>query len=183
MHSYSNSWNYHRNWCYIIPSESTTEIRTLSGSVAGQLVTAAPKDRFGNPVPGVTVYATKTGAGYFGAGTTKTSGTTDTLGTVDFVITGGSADVKVSTLSYSATAGTCPSGQTGALKGNADCTADPADATAFTASTAGTTVIDPEMSIDVVIGEPREWTPGPTISNNFGFGGHNGSVIIAPYKQ
>lgn len=49
--------------------------------------------------------------------------------------------------------------------------------------TAGTTVIDPEMSIDVVIGEPREWAPGPTISNNFGFGGHNGSVIIAPYKQ
>ena len=49
--------------------------------------------------------------------------------------------------------------------------------------TAGTTVIDPETSIDVVIGEPREWTPGPTISNNFGFGGHNGSVIIAPYKQ
>jgi len=49
--------------------------------------------------------------------------------------------------------------------------------------TAGTTVIDPEMSIDVVIGEPRKWTPGPTISNNFGFGGHNGSVIIAPYKQ
>ena len=49
--------------------------------------------------------------------------------------------------------------------------------------TAGTTVIDPEMSIDVVIGEPREWTPGPTISNNFGFGGHNGSVIIAPYKR
>jgi 3-oxoacyl-[acyl-carrier-protein] synthase II len=49
--------------------------------------------------------------------------------------------------------------------------------------TAGTTVMDPEMGIDVVIGEPREWTPGPTISNNFGFGGHNGSVIIAPYKQ
>ena len=49
--------------------------------------------------------------------------------------------------------------------------------------TAGTTVIDPEMSVDVVIGKPREWTPGPTISNNFGFGGHNGSVIIAPYKQ
>ena len=48
---------------------------------------------------------------------------------------------------------------------------------------AGTTVIDPEMNIDVVLGEPRSWTPGPTISNNFGFGGHNGSVIIAPYKQ
>ena len=46
--------------------------------------------------------------------------------------------------------------------------------------TAGTTVLDPAMSIDLVIGEGREWTPGPTISNNFGFGGHNGSIIIAP---
>ena len=48
--------------------------------------------------------------------------------------------------------------------------------------TRGTTVVDPEMTIDVVIGEPRAWEPGPTISNNFGFGGHNGSVIIAPFK-
>ena len=48
--------------------------------------------------------------------------------------------------------------------------------------TAGTTVIDPEMSIDVVLGEPRPWEPGPTMSNNFGFGGHNGSIILAPYK-
>jgi 3-oxoacyl-[acyl-carrier-protein] synthase II len=46
--------------------------------------------------------------------------------------------------------------------------------------TAGTTTIDPLMSIDVVTGAPREWTPGPTISNNFGFGGHNGSIVIAP---
>ena len=27
---------------------------------------------------------------------------------------------------------------------------------------------------------PAPWEPGPTMSNNFGFGGHNGSVIIAP---
>jgi 3-oxoacyl-[acyl-carrier-protein] synthase II len=47
--------------------------------------------------------------------------------------------------------------------------------------TRGTTVVDPEMSIDVVLGEPRSWEPGPTISNNFGFGGHNGSVIVSPY--
>jgi 3-oxoacyl-[acyl-carrier-protein] synthase II len=46
--------------------------------------------------------------------------------------------------------------------------------------TAGTTTVDPSMTIDVVHGTPREWTPGPTISNNFGFGGHNGSIIIAP---
>ena len=48
--------------------------------------------------------------------------------------------------------------------------------------TAGTTVLDPEMNIDVVVGKPRPWEPGPTMSNNFGFGGHNGSIILAPYK-
>jgi len=47
--------------------------------------------------------------------------------------------------------------------------------------TRGTTVVDPSLDIDVVIGNPRPWTPGPTISNNFGFGGHNGSVVIAPF--
>jgi 3-oxoacyl-[acyl-carrier-protein] synthase II len=46
--------------------------------------------------------------------------------------------------------------------------------------TAGTTEVDPEMTIDLVHSQPREWTPGPAISNNFGFGGHNGSVILAP---
>jgi 3-oxoacyl-[acyl-carrier-protein] synthase II len=46
--------------------------------------------------------------------------------------------------------------------------------------TAGTARLDPEITIDVVLGAPRPWEPGPTISNNFGFGGHNGSVIIAP---
>lgn len=47
--------------------------------------------------------------------------------------------------------------------------------------TAGTTVLDPAMNIDLVIGQPRAWVPGPTISNNFGFGGHNGSVVLTPY--
>jgi 3-oxoacyl-[acyl-carrier-protein] synthase II len=46
--------------------------------------------------------------------------------------------------------------------------------------TAGTTEVDPAFSIDIVTGAPREWEPGPTISNNFGFGGHNGSVILSP---
>jgi 3-oxoacyl-[acyl-carrier-protein] synthase II len=46
--------------------------------------------------------------------------------------------------------------------------------------TANTKVLDDDMRIDVVTGEPREWEPGPTLSNNFGFGGHNGSIIIAP---
>jgi 3-oxoacyl-[acyl-carrier-protein] synthase II len=46
--------------------------------------------------------------------------------------------------------------------------------------TANTTTVDPEMSIDLVIGAPRPWEPAPAISNNFGFGGHNGSIVIGP---
>jgi 3-oxoacyl-[acyl-carrier-protein] synthase II len=30
------------------------------------------------------------------------------------------------------------------------------------------------------MGEARPWEPGATISNNFGFGGHNGSLILTP---
>jgi 3-oxoacyl-[acyl-carrier-protein] synthase II len=40
---------------------------------------------------------------------------------------------------------------------------------------------DPELpALDFVTGEPRPWEPGPSLSNSFGFGGHNGSVVIAP---
>jgi 3-oxoacyl-[acyl-carrier-protein] synthase II len=46
--------------------------------------------------------------------------------------------------------------------------------------TANTKVIDESMQIDVVMGEPRPWEQGPALSNNFGFGGHNGSIIIGP---
>ena len=45
--------------------------------------------------------------------------------------------------------------------------------------TAGTDVRDPELPpIDLVVGEPRPWTPGPALSNSFGFGGHNGCLVI-----
>lgn len=46
--------------------------------------------------------------------------------------------------------------------------------------TANTTTLGDDITCDVVIGAPRPWTPGPTISNNFGFGGHNGSIILGP---
>jgi 3-oxoacyl-[acyl-carrier-protein] synthase II len=39
---------------------------------------------------------------------------------------------------------------------------------------------DPEITIDVVRGEPRPWEPGPSLSNSFGFGGHNGCLVIGP---
>jgi 3-oxoacyl-[acyl-carrier-protein] synthase II len=46
--------------------------------------------------------------------------------------------------------------------------------------TAGTTEVDPAISSDIVVGQPRAWEPAPTISNSFGFGGHNGTVILGP---
>jgi 3-oxoacyl-[acyl-carrier-protein] synthase II len=47
--------------------------------------------------------------------------------------------------------------------------------------TAGYATPDPEMpAIDLVVGEPRPWTPGPSLSNSFGFGGHNGTVVLGP---
>ncbi len=44
--------------------------------------------------------------------------------------------------------------------------------------TAGTTAVDPEIDLDVVIGAPRRATIDTVLSNSFGFGGHNGSVIF-----
>ena len=46
--------------------------------------------------------------------------------------------------------------------------------------TIGLKQLDPEFDMDVVKDEPREFTPGNIISNSFGFGGHNGSLIIGP---
>jgi 3-oxoacyl-[acyl-carrier-protein] synthase II len=46
--------------------------------------------------------------------------------------------------------------------------------------TVGTSSVDPDLGIDLVLGSARPWTPGPTISNNFGFGGHNGSLVLTP---
>jgi 3-oxoacyl-[acyl-carrier-protein] synthase II len=44
--------------------------------------------------------------------------------------------------------------------------------------TAGTTVVDPEVGLDVVIGAPRSADVEVVLSNSFGFGGHNGSVVF-----
>jgi len=44
--------------------------------------------------------------------------------------------------------------------------------------TAGTKVVDPAVGLDVVIGAPRKADVEVVLSNSFGFGGHNGSVIF-----
>ena len=46
--------------------------------------------------------------------------------------------------------------------------------------TAGLEQMDPEIHLDVVVGEPRPFSPGPALSNNFGFGGHNGTLVLGP---
>ena len=44
--------------------------------------------------------------------------------------------------------------------------------------TAGTRNVDPEIGLDVVIGAPRSVPINTVLSNSFGFGGHNGSVVF-----
>ncbi|HET9078651.1 MAG TPA: beta-ketoacyl-ACP synthase II [Acidimicrobiales bacterium] len=46
--------------------------------------------------------------------------------------------------------------------------------------TVGLTEQDPDIRLDVVTGSPRSWEPGPALSNSFGFGGHNGTIVMAP---
>jgi 3-oxoacyl-[acyl-carrier-protein] synthase II len=49
--------------------------------------------------------------------------------------------------------------------------------------TAGYEEPDPEIHLDVVHGEARPWDPAPALSNSFGFGGHNGCLVIGPPPQ
>jgi 3-oxoacyl-[acyl-carrier-protein] synthase II len=39
---------------------------------------------------------------------------------------------------------------------------------------------DPAIPLDVVHGQPRTWEAGPALSNSFGFGGHNGCLVMRP---
>ena len=39
----------------------------------------------------------------------------------------------------------------------------------------------PELpAINIVEGGPADWEPGPSLSNSFGFGGHNGTLVLGP---
>ena len=44
----------------------------------------------------------------------------------------------------------------------------------------GLTTQDPEIPLNDIVREVRSWEPGPTLSNSFGFGGHNTVVVIGP---
>jgi 3-oxoacyl-[acyl-carrier-protein] synthase II len=45
--------------------------------------------------------------------------------------------------------------------------------------TAGLTNLDPEIDLQVAT-HATDWEPGPVLSNSFGFGGHNASIVFAP---
>jgi hypothetical protein len=107
--------------------------RTITAAVSGNSVTATVKDRYGNPVKDVYVYATRTGSGYFGSGSASTSGQTNAAGQAEFFVTG-SASVTVSL--GSSTGADATYGQSASAK-DAVKIGDAASA-AVTASAAGT---------------------------------------------
>lgn len=39
---------------------------------------------------------------------------------------------------------------------------------------------DPDIHLNIVTGAARPWRPAPILSNSFGFGGHNGCLVISP---
>jgi hypothetical protein len=118
-------------------SNTATNARVVSAKAEGAIVTATVVDRFGNPVSGVTLYATKTGSGFFGNGLSSTSGVSNAAGVVEFNVAGGSATVTVSAVDPAAVAGTTY-GQTCAAAGKTSCAST---ATAITAQTVGTALL------------------------------------------
>ena len=117
--------------------ETATETRTIQASVSGAVITVSPKDRFGNPVIGDTIFAIVTaGAGYFGNnGARSTSASTGADGTVSFVVAGGDASVRLTTIDPAGT-GLATDQSTAAAGFVSGSVATPV---AFTATTVGTT--------------------------------------------
>ena len=40
--------------------------------------------------------------------------------------------------------------------------------------------IGDDIALDVISGAPRPLAPAPALSNSFGFGGHNATLVLAP---
>jgi len=113
-------------------STTNTNARIVTASVDGNVVTGMVVDRFGNPVSGVTLYATTTKPANIG-GTFVSGVATGSAGTSSWVVSG-NGSVTVSAVNPSDPAGTT-FGQTCAAATKTSCATT---AVALTAATAGT---------------------------------------------
>jgi hypothetical protein len=111
-----------------------SSVRTISATVDGNIVTAVVKDRFGNGVAGVTVYASTTGGANIGGMLIASTPVTNLTGSVSWVVTG-SGSVKVSTIDPAGT-GLAPDQSTAAAGFHLGNVVTPV---VFTATTVGTT--------------------------------------------
>jgi hypothetical protein len=118
--------------------QTATEARTIKATVKDNVVTGLVQDRFGNPVPGVTVWASEVGSGYFGSGAKFTTGLTDESGIIDFYLNGAVTDTVVTLALGSTTSTDKFYGQSGSLLGGVT-QGDGGTPTAVTAQTVGTT--------------------------------------------
>jgi 3-oxoacyl-[acyl-carrier-protein] synthase II len=79
---------------------------------------------------------------------------------------------------------TSTKGVTGHLIGAAGATEAVACLLAFANGAAPPTAnlerIGDEIALDVIAGAPRPLAPAPALSNSFGFGGHNATLVLAP---
>ena len=118
-------------------SDNPTEVRTIASVVSGNSIIISAKDRFGNPVSGVPLFASRTGNGLFGGGSNTNGQTTDVNGSAEFIFNAGSTASVVTITAGSLTSAIVAYGQTssaaGALCIGVDCTS-----AAFTAATVGT---------------------------------------------
>jgi trimeric autotransporter adhesin len=81
---------------------TATSVRSISATTVGNIVTAVVKDRFGNGVAGVTVYAIATGGANIGGSFLVSTPVTDLTGSVSWVVSG-SGSVKLTTINPTGT--------------------------------------------------------------------------------
>ena len=122
-------------------TDTGTAVRNITAVASGNSIIVTAKDRFGNIVSGVPLFATRTGNGTFGGGSNTNGQTTAADGTAEFLFNAGSTDSVVTITAGSITAVTSAVagyGQTTYLAGK-NVGALAATQTAYTAATVGTT--------------------------------------------
>jgi hypothetical protein len=84
-------------------ANATDNARVLSGTVSGNILSYKVVDRFGNPVPYVSISLSRTGSGLFGGGASTQTLTTDEAGTADVSFVGaGTVKAKLAADYYQA---------------------------------------------------------------------------------